>query len=122
MIDLKLPSVNPLMKRATISSVHATAGALLPVGSPLFDLYIDLSEAAPHDCPPTSRYRVSLREPLWLRELKCAAGDEVEVGAQLAVFTSDADAALSSEVVRGARLAIAGMMSEPDWWESPAID
>jgi hypothetical protein len=117
LLSLTLPRINAHMTTAIVGLVHAGVGAALPIGGKLMDLTIDLSAAAPHDCPPISHYRLTLRDKVWLRRLDVAAGDEPEVGASLALFSTEPDEPLDAAPARAVRLAIAGVIAQSAWDE-----
>ena len=113
LLNLTLPHINPYMTTAMIDRIHVAIGAAMPVGSKFLDLTIDLSAAAPHDCPPVSHYRLMVRDRVWLRRLDIASGDEPEVGASLGLFSTAPDEPLDGTPVRQVRLAIAGIIPQP---------
>jgi hypothetical protein len=118
LLTLKLPRINAYMTTALVNKVHATEGASLNVGAKLLDLRIDLSAAAPHDCPPVSHYRIALRDRVWLRRLTVAPGDNVEVGATMAQFSTESGEPLDGEPARAIRVTIAGILVQSDWWSA----
>lgn len=116
LLALTLPRINPLMTVAVIQKVYATEGELLTVGAKLMDLRVDLSSVAPHDCPPISYYRIAMRDRAWLRRLDVSAGGNVGVGASLACFTTEADEPLEGAPGRAARITLAGILDQTNWW------
>lgn len=116
LLNLTLPRINELMTTAVVRTLHAEVGAALTLGAKLLDLSIDLSAAMPHDCPPLSLYRIAMRDRVWLRKLAVAPGDDIEVGALVALFSTEADETLEAEPARAARVTIAGILDESDWW------
>ena len=119
-LNLTLPQINPLMTTAVIDRIYAEVGAQISLGSKLFDLTVDLSAAAPHDCPPIGHYRLLIRDLLWLRRLDVAPGDEPNVGASLALFSTEPDEPLDGTPVRQTRLAIVGIIPQPIFGEAEA--
>jgi hypothetical protein len=103
------------MTTALVEAIHAREGQALPIGAKLFDLTVDLSVAAPHDCPPISHYRLVLRERAWLRRLHFGRGDEPLAGASLALLSTEADEPLDAPPARTARLAVAAIMHQSAW-------
>lgn len=118
LLSLNLPQINPHMTNAIIDIIHGDVDAAIPVGGKLFDLTIDLSAAAPHDCPPVSHYRLVSREQAWLRRLDIAPGDTPETGARLALFSTEPNEALDGPPTRQIRMTIAGIIRQQDWPES----
>ena len=118
LLNLTLPQINPLMTTAVIDRIYAGVGAQIPLGSKLFDLTVDLSAAAPHDCPPIGHYRLVIRDRLWLRRLDVAPGDEPNVGASLALFSTEPDEPLDGVPVRQTRVAIVGIIPQPIFGEA----
>ena len=118
LIVLTLPRINEHMTVAEIQTIHAAEGQFLDLGAKLLDLSIDLSSVAPHDCPPISLYRIAMRDRVWLRRLDVAAGVAVEPGATLACFTTEANEPLDTAPLRNARITIAGILDQTDWWSA----
>jgi hypothetical protein len=115
LLNLNVPQINDYMTSARIETVHAREGERLAPGAKLFDMTVDLSLAAPHDCPPISHYRIVLREAAHLRRLNIQRGDEPAVGAPLALFSTDPDEPLHAAPGRMARVAIATIMFQSIW-------
>jgi hypothetical protein len=115
LLNLIVPRINDYMTTAIIQAIHPREGDALAMGAKLFDLMVDLSAAAPHDCPLISYYRVVLRERAWLRRLAVARGDQPVVGAPLALFATEPDEALDAAPTRPARMAIAMILPQSTW-------
>jgi hypothetical protein len=118
LLTLKLPRINAYMTNASVDRIYVAEGERLNVGAKLLDLIIDLSAAAPHDCPPVSAFRIVLRDRAWLRRLAVAPGDDVEIGATIAQFSTEPDEPLDSEPARAVRVTIAGILGQSDWWSA----
>lgn len=116
-LNLVLPRINPHMTNATIDVVHAGVGTAVAAGDKLIDLTIDLSAAAPHDCPPISHYRLLARDRVWLRRLDVAPGDQPETGAQIALFSTDPGEDPDAPPARQIRVSVAGIIRQPTWPE-----
>jgi hypothetical protein len=110
LLNLNLPRINEYMTAAIVEAAYASEGGEIAMGAKLFDLTVDLSAAAPHDCPPISHYRLVLREKAWLRRLAVKPGDEPLVGAPLALFSTDPDEPLDAAPGRAVRIAVATIM------------
>jgi hypothetical protein len=115
LLNLPLPRINALMATAIIDVVHVAEGASVGVGGKFLDLTIDLSAAAPHDCPPIAHYRLVVRDKVWLRRLEVRPGDEPAVGTSLALFSTEPDEPLDGAPARPVRLAIAGVIRQSAW-------
>jgi hypothetical protein len=115
LLNLNVPRINDYMASARIETVHGCEGQLLAAGAKLFDMTVDLSLAAPHDCPPISHYRMVLRERAHLRRLYVRRGDEPAVGAALALFSTDPDEPVDGAPGRMARTVIATIMFQSIW-------
>jgi hypothetical protein len=115
LLNLLAPRINDYMTTAVVDAVHAREGEALASGAKVMDLLVDLSAVAAHDCPPVSLYRLVLRDRAWLRRLDVAVGDEVGVGAPLALFATEPDEALAAPPARAARVAIAGIIRQSAW-------
>lgn len=116
LLTLTLPRINELMISAVVETIHAAAGSALAPGAKLMDLTVDLSAVAAQDCPPISLYRIVLRDRAWLRRVAVACGDDVEVGALLAHFSTDPDEPLEGEPARAVRVTIAGILAQSEGW------
>jgi hypothetical protein len=117
LLSLNLPQINPHMTNAIVDIIYGDVNAVIPVGGKLIDLIIDLSAAAPHDCPPISHYRLVSREQVWLRRLNVVPGDTPETGAQLALFSTEPEEALEGPPARQIRVTIAGIIKQHAWPE-----
>jgi hypothetical protein len=115
LLHLIVPRINDYMTEAIVEWVYPEQGRLLEVGAKLFDITVDLSAAAAHDCPPISHYRLVLRERVWLRRLTAARRDVVAAGAPLAIFTSEPDEPVDADPARPVRVAIAAIIHQPSW-------
>ena len=118
LLNLPLPRINPYMTRAIIDKIHVATGSAMPLGSKLLELTLDLSAAAPHDCPPVGHYCLIIRDRVWLRRLYVDLGDEPAVGANLAMFSTEADEPLDGPPSRQARIAIVGIVPVLSWGEA----
>lgn len=115
LLNLSVPRINDYMAAAIVEWVYPGEGAALEVGAKLVDLTVDLSAAAPHDCPPISHFRLVLRERAYLRRLAAVRREEHAVGALLAVFSTEPDEPIESEAGRPVRIAVAQIIYQPVW-------
>jgi hypothetical protein len=115
LLNLITPRINDYMTTGIVEEVYAAQDAALGVGAKLLDLTVDLSAAAPHDCPPISHYRIVLRERAWLRRIHVARGDEPAVGAPLATLSTEPDEPLDAGAGRPVRVAIASILRQSAW-------
>ena len=115
LITLTLPRINQHMTVAVIGRIYAAESDFLNIGAKLMDLSIDLSAVAPHDCPPISRYRIVLRDRVWVRRLVVSTGDDVAPGADLAIFSTEADEPITGPPGRAARVTVAGILDLESW-------
>jgi hypothetical protein len=115
LLNLIVPRINDYMATAIVEKVYAADGQDLGIGAKLIDITVDLSAAAPHDCPPISHYRLVLREPARLRSVVVKRGDEPAVGAPLALFTTEPDEPLDAGDGRPLRVTVAAILSQPAW-------
>src|SRR6185312_2756256 len=88
LLNLTLPRINPEMTAAIIDRILIPLGAAVPIGGKLLDLTVDLSAAAPHDCPPISHYRLVSRDRAWLRRIDARRREVCPLGAPLALFST----------------------------------
>jgi hypothetical protein len=118
LLNLTLPRINVDMTCAIVDAIHVEVGTALAVGGMLLDLTIDLSAAAPHDCPPVSHFRLIVRDRVWLRRLNVAAGDQPPVGSPIALFSTEPDEPLDGAPTRQVRVAIAGIIPQSVFGEA----
>ena len=98
------------MHGSRVEAIHVRVGDQLLIGARLLDLVVDLSAAAPHDCPPRSHYSLAVRDKVWVRRLDVAPGDEPEVGASLGLFSTEPDEPVDGAPAREIRVAIVGVI------------
>jgi hypothetical protein len=118
LLNLPLPRINPYMSTAIIDKIHVAMDSAMPLGSKLLDLTLDLSAAVPHECPPVGHYCLIMRDRVWLRRLYIAPGDEPAVGANLVMFSTEADEPLDGPPSRQARVTIVGIVPVLSWGEA----
>jgi hypothetical protein len=116
--DLRLPKINPNMTAAIVECIYNNPGTQLTVGDKLFDLSVDLSSGFSQYCPPISYFRVVVREKLWLQKTLVAPGDTCEVGAVLALFSTEQDEFLEAEAARSIRITTAGIAHHAGLWSA----
>jgi hypothetical protein len=116
--DLRLPKINPNMSTAVVECVYSDPGILLKPGDKLFDLSVDLSGGFSQYCPPISYFRVVVREKLWLRKTLVAPGDGCDVGATLALFSTEQDETLEAAPARAIRVTTAGIAHHQGLWSA----
>jgi hypothetical protein len=116
--DLRLPKINPNMSAAVVECVYTKPGTLLKAGDKLFDLSVDLSSGFSQYCPPISYFRVVVREKFWLQKTFVVPGDNCEVGAALALFSTDQDEPLEATPARAIRITTAGIAHHPGLWSA----
>jgi hypothetical protein len=104
------------MRSAVIQAVYATEGSPLGPGGKLVDLCVDLSSVAQHDCPAISYFRIAVRDRAYVRILSVARGDEIAIGAPIAQLSTEPGEPLEGVPARAARVAIAGILYQPEWW------
>lgn len=116
LLAIELPRLHELMTTAVVTAVHATPGSALEPGAPLFDVRIDLSHAAAHDCPPVSWFRVILRERGVLCAFTAVEDGEVAPGERIGIVASTPGEPTDVEPARTARLTTVGLVGpEAEW-------
>lgn len=110
-----MPRMGDLMRVGVIDRLAIAAGQEIKPGTPLLDVCVDLSAAAPQDCPPIYYFRVVAREKGWVRELHAAVKDSKEIGSALATISTDPQEPLGGPAQRALRTTQAGILKEPDW-------
>jgi len=118
LLDLRLPKINPNMTSAVVECVYANPGTLLKAGDKLFDLSVDLSSGYSQYCPPISYFRVVVREKLWLQKILVNPGDSSDVGAALALFSSEQHETLDAAPARAIRITTAGIAHHQGLWSA----
>lgn len=116
LIDIPLPRLHELMTTGVVTRVHVAPGSTLAVGAPLVDVRVDLSNAAAHDCPPVSYFRVVLRDTGVLRTLAAQVGSDLAPGQRLGLLTTTADEPLEGNPARAARLTTVGVLGLDEEW------
>jgi hypothetical protein len=116
--DLRLPKINPNMSAAVVECVYPNPGTLLKAGDKLFDLSVDLSSGFSQYCPPISYFRVVVREKLWLQKTLVVPGDNCDVGAMLALFSTEQDEPLEAAPARAIRITTAGIAHHQGLWSA----
>ena len=116
LLAIELPRLHELMTIGTVSRVLVAPGGELPAGTPLMDVRVDLSNAAAHDCPPVSYFRIVLRDAGVLRTLTAQPGSEVAPGERIGLMTSTGDESTSGEPSRPARVTTVGVLGPDDEW------
>ncbi len=104
------------MARAKIDAVLVRLDTKIAVGQTILELTVDLSDQFPHDCPPVSHYRLCACEAAWVRQLSTSAGENVPVGAPLAIFSNTADEAMENHARRPLRTTIVGVTRQWQAW------
>jgi hypothetical protein len=115
-LGLLLPRIMEPMTTARIEAAYAAPGAAMKPGDRLFDLTIDLGGAFLQNCPPISHYRLVLRERAVMRRLNVRPGQDVAPGDCLALFTTLPEEPEDGPVARSLRIAVAGIIGQPDLW------
>src|SRR5689334_10235757 len=110
-----MPQMGDLMRSGIIYTVNLSEGMAISPGTKLMDVYVDLSAAAPQDCPMSFHFRAVSRERGFVRRLQMAVGESKEVGELLALISTDPDEALEVPVTRSLRITTAGIVKEADW-------
>jgi hypothetical protein len=116
--DLRLPKINPNMSAAIVECIYSEPGALLKPGDKLFDLSVDLSSGFSQYCPPISYFRVVVREKLWLRKVLVVPGDDCEVDAALAMFSTEPEEPVEAAPARTIRITTAGIAHHQGLWSA----
>ena len=114
--DLRLSKINSNMSSAVVECSYAEPGTFLKAGDKLFDLSVDLSSGFSQYCPPISYFRVVVREKLWLRKTLVIPGDNCDVGALLALFSTEPGEAIEAAPARAIRVTTAGITHHPGLW------
>jgi pyruvate/2-oxoglutarate dehydrogenase complex dihydrolipoamide acyltransferase (E2) component len=108
-----MPKMGPLMTEGRIHRSYVEAGERFEAKTRLFDVCVDLSAAAPQDCPPIFHFVIVAVEAGWIRERTVSTGDRVEVGQTMLVATTVAEPGSSTPPDRDLRVAVAAIPVDP---------
>jgi pyruvate/2-oxoglutarate dehydrogenase complex dihydrolipoamide acyltransferase (E2) component len=114
-LTISVPAFSGSDPAVSVARVHASNGDRLARGQTLLELTVDLSGGLARDCPPISTCRIVLREEAWLRSMCVQPGDHVSPGEPLALLSDDAGSR-PEKPVREARVTVATVLHQTDWW------
>lgn len=115
-----LPSFGTPSVWIKVFAIHAARGALLEPGSALLDVMVQFDAGVTYQCPPISHFRIFTRDPGWLCRLHVSRGDAVEPAAVLARLGSSSDDDEIAPDAPPARVSVASILPQDDWWSEPA--
>ncbi|MES2999260.1 MAG: hypothetical protein V4787_01095 [Pseudomonadota bacterium] len=116
LFNLTLPPINEQMTTASLTKVAAPEGSEVPVGGKLLEVKLTVGAVEAYDCPPVSHFSLNTRDRVWVRRWSVADGDELAVGAQLGLFSTEPDEPLDGAPVRQVRLTVAGIVPDLVGW------
>jgi hypothetical protein len=116
LLELVLPNLPQAGEAgARIDVVHCAPGDALARNARLLEFTVGLDDAAAHDCPPVTTYRMILSEPAVVRTIEVTPGTAVPAGSRLALLATAVDDPADGEPVRRARATIAAILVPPAW-------
>jgi len=104
-----MPKMGALMTEGRIHRAYVEEGERFEPRTRLFDVRVDLSAAAPQDCPPIFHFVIVAVEGGWVRERPAATGDLVAVGQTMLVAANGPE----PETARDLRVAVAAIQVDP---------
>jgi hypothetical protein len=112
-LSLPLPRIGEGMRAGTVSRVIARAGDALAPGTPVVEVHVELDEASARDCPAMFSFRLIATERAYLRSLRVARGDVIEVATSLGVATTMPDEAFDGPATRALRTTSVSIQIDP---------
>lgn len=115
LLELRLPpSVGPTAT-VRIDAVNFAAGDALARNARLIDFTAGLDDAAMHDCPPVTTYRMTLSETAWVRQVHVVPGQTVAAGDVLALLTTSEAEPVAGPAERRCRITSAAILQPMAW-------
>lgn len=111
-VTIRMPRFMPEFVSGTVRVVHAGAGMPVAYGTPLADIAVDFGGGQAFDCPPITYYRIMMGEGGRLAEHVFEVGREIAADAVVGTLEAEED-----DVARDARLVVAAVLLETDWWD-----
>jgi hypothetical protein len=115
LFSLELPKLGPYMDYGVIDKLYVAVNELVVANQKILDLRVDLSLTFAHDCPPVNYYRIVAGEQAYLRRLSIAAGDALDVGNTIALFSTGIDDLPAGTPQRRLIMSVIGIIPEETW-------
>ena len=112
---MKLPKLGPHMDYGVVDKLYVAENDLIIANQKILDLKVDLSLIFAHDCPPVNYYRVVSGQRAYVRKLNVTVGDAINVGDEIALFSTEIGEAPSSEFERQLIMSVIGIIPEEIW-------
>lgn len=115
LLELVLPPFVGPTQTVRIDVVNFAVGDCLARSGRLIDFTAGLDDAATHDCPPVTTYRMTLSETAWVRQVNIAAGQTVGPGDVLALLGTSEDEPVAGPAERRCRITAAAILQPMAW-------
>ena len=115
LLELVLPPFVGATETVRIDAVNFAVGDCLARNARLIDFTAGLDDAAMHDCPPITTYRVTLSEAGWVRQINVAEGQTVGPGDVLALIGTAEDEPIAGVPDRRCRITAAAILQPMAW-------
>ncbi|MBV1917748.1 MAG: hypothetical protein KUG65_06765 [Sphingomonadaceae bacterium] len=115
LLKLVVPTIQNKLERVRIDGLGVVVGDKVSPGAKLLEFTSGLDQAAMHDCPPITSYRMTSSETAWVRQLVAREGEDAMSGDLLALLSTDPDESLEGAESRLARNAIAAIFKPVAW-------
>ena len=115
LLELVLPPFVGTAETVRVDVVNFAVGDHLPRNARLIDFTAGLNDAATHDCPPITTYRVTLSETGWVRQVNVAVGQTVGAGDVLALISTSGDEPIAGASERRCRITAAAILQPMAW-------
>lgn len=115
LLELVLPPFVGPTETVRIDAVDFAVGDCLARNARLIDFTAGLDDAARHDCPPITTYRMTLSETGWVRQVNVAEGQTVAAGEVLALISTSEDEPIAGTPERRCRITAAAILQPMAW-------
>ena len=85
------------MDYGVVDKLYVAENDLIIANQKILDLKVDLSLIFAHDCPPVNYYRVVSGQRAYVRKLNVTVGDAINVGDEIALFSTEIGEAPASD-------------------------
>ena len=115
LLELILPPFVGTTETVRIDAVNFATGDFLARNARLIDFTTGLNDAAIHDCPPITTYRMALSEAGWVRQVNIVPGQSVGPGDVLALIGTSEHEPLTGAPERRCRITSAAILQPMAW-------
>lgn len=116
LVSLTLPEGLPGFATGVVRTVHVGPGSVIVPGTALVEFTLDLSGGRTFDCPPEAHYCLTAAEPGVIATIAVVAGQAISADVVFGMLDV-AGSAVADVPARAARVTVASMLLERDWWD-----